>query len=321
MRYTFAPLEGITNCIYRSAHAKYFPGVDSYYTPFIAPNSSHKLTTREMRDVLPEFNKGHRLIPQVLTKNADDFVWCAEKLASLGYDEVDLNLGCPSGTVVSKGKGAGQLADTDALDAFFYDVFRRCPIAISVKTRIGLSDKAELPRLLSIFRRYPFKYIIVHPRTRDMLYKGVPDDESFALALEGSPFPVAWNGNVFSVSDAKAVEEKFPTADHIMIGRGFIADPGLSCALTGHEIPGRETYRAFADEIFEGYMELWNDKKAVVCHMKEMWSYMIACFEDSDKYAKMLRKASTPEDYRAAVGRLFDERDISHSENWAFRRL
>ncbi len=318
---SFAPMEGITNHIYRKAHAAHFQGIDAYYSPFIAPNSSHKLTTRELVDILPENNPGIRLIPQVLTRSPADFLWCAEKLRSLGYDEINLNLGCPSGTVVSKGKGAGQLSDPEALEAFLEEIFKNCPLAISAKTRIGLESRAELPRLLAVFRKFPFQELIVHPRTRVMQYKGTPDEEAFSLALEGSPFPVSWNGDVFCEKDALEVAERFPETHAVMIGRGFITDPGLSCVLKGLPRPEKAVYRSFAQEVFEGYMREWNDKKAVVFHMKEFWSYMIGIFPDAGKYAKRIRKAASPEEYLSSVSELFEERDIVPREEWAFRRL
>lgn len=318
---SFAPMEGITNFIYRSAHAKYFPGIMRYYSPFICPNSSRKLTTREMTDVLPENNPGVRLIPQALTHSAEDFLWLAGKLQALGYDEINLNLGCPSGTVVTKGKGAGQLADLIALRSFFDAVFRDCPIAVSAKTRIGIVEPEEFPAILDVLRQYPFREVIVHPRTREMQYKGTPLRESFAQALDGSPFPVTWNGNLFSLADIRALQEEFPAVHAVMLGRGLIANPGLCCAAQGLPVPEKAVYKAFADEVFDGYLSLWRDAKAVVCHMKEFWSYMISLFPDNAKYAKVIRKAVTPADLRDATARLFDEREIVQIEQWEFRRL
>lgn len=106
----FAPMEGITGYVYRSAHHALFPHVDRYFTPFLQPNQNHRFASRERNDVLPEHNKGITLIPQILTNRAEDFIWMAGELEALGYDEVNLNLGCPSGTVVTKYKGAGFLA-------------------------------------------------------------------------------------------------------------------------------------------------------------------------------------------------------------------
>ena len=316
---SLAPMEGLTNSIYRRAHLRAFPGLDAYYSPFITPNSAHRLTTRELRDVLPENNPGQRLVPQVLTARAGDFLWCAEKLRSLGYDEVNLNLGCPSGTVVSKGRGAGFLARPQELEAFLDEVFARVPCRVSVKTRIGMESPDEFPALLALFRRYPLARLIVHPRTRAEQYRGEPHRDAFRLALKGSPFPVVYNGDLFCVGDVRAFEEECPSAG-VMCGRGLIADPGLACRLAGEQ-PGKERYRAFIDEVLEGYLAVWRDKRAVIAHMKEIWCYMISLFPDARRYARAIRKASTVEEYRAAVAALFAERDVAALDSWAFGRL
>ncbi len=320
MHLTFAPMEGITNLIYRAAHARFFPGIARYYSPFITPTQGRKLTTREMTDVDPANNVGLRLIPQLLTNNAQDFLWCAEKLSEMGYDEVNLNLGCPSGTVFSKKKGAGFLGEPRMLDDFLEEIFASCPIKISVKMRIGVQSPDEFPALLSIMRDFPLRELIVHPRTREEYYKGACHRESFALAMENSPFPVSYNGNLFSVADIENLQAQFPDVHSIMLGRGLIANPGLNVMAEG-KMPEKANYKGFVDAVLEGYTALWRDKNAVAFHLKEMWSYMISLFPDSAKHAKLIRKANSLEAYCDAVERLFDERDIVPTEGWAYKKL
>ena len=167
MNIYFAPLEGVTGSEFRRIHHRFFPGVDAYYMPFVSPTQDHVFTQRELRNVLPENNQGFRAVPQLLTKNAGDFLWCAGELAAMGYDEVNFNLGCPSGTVVAKGKGAGMLARPEELDRFLDIVFSKAPpIRISLKTRIGVERPEEFPRLLEIFGKYPVSLLIVQPKIR-----------------------------------------------------------------------------------------------------------------------------------------------------------
>ena len=151
----FAPMEGITGYVFRQAHAVIYGGVDRYYSPFIAPGSSHKLTSRERNDIFPEHNQGLCLIPQILTHSAEDFLWVCEELAEYGYRTVNLNLGCPSGTVVTKKKGAGFLAEPEDLSLFLEEVCNGLekihasdgkPVRLSIKTRIGMKEASEFPR-------------------------------------------------------------------------------------------------------------------------------------------------------------------------------
>ena len=227
MRYEFAPMEGITGYIYRNAHHAFFPSVDRYYTPFITPKQGKSFTTREWNDVIREHNAGIEVIPQILTNQADGFCMVADKLKELGYEEVNLNLGCPSGTVVAKKKGSGFLAYPDELDRFLEEIFERCSLEISVKTRIGADDPEEFEDLMRIFNRYPVKRLIVHPRVQKDFYKNTPRLDSFELAVRESKNPICYNGDMFCREDAGKIMERFPEIDCLMFGRGMLIDPGL----------------------------------------------------------------------------------------------
>lgn len=320
MLLSFAPMEGITNQIYRQAHARFFPGVDRYYSPFITPTQGRRLTTREMTDVDPENNRGIRLVPQLLTNNAEDFLWCARRLCDMGYDEVNLNLGCPSGTVVSKGKGAGMLRNVPALRAFLETVVQGSPVRVSVKMRIGLESPEEFPALLEALRDLPLCEMIVHPRTRAQLYKGEPHRQVFETALQTCPFPVSYNGNLFSVADVQEFSARYPQTHALMLGRGLIANPGL-CSMLRGKTPDKAAYQGFAQTVLEGYLAVWRDQKAVAFHLKEMWSYMISLFPDSARHAKAIRKANSIAEYCAAVDMLFAQCEIVPQEGWAYKKL
>ena len=186
MRYYFAPMEGITDSVYRLLHHRFFPGVDSYYMPFLSPTVHRELTAREQRELPLADSVPFRAVPQLLTKVAEDFIWAAGQCRDRGYDAVNLNLGCPSGTVTAKGKGSGMLRQPDALDAFLDAVFSKTPVDISIKTRIGYEVAEEFPLLLEIFNQYPIKELTVHPRVRSAFYKGKPDMAAFHDAAEKS---------------------------------------------------------------------------------------------------------------------------------------
>ena len=159
-KFYFAPLEGISGYVYRKAYEHYFGGIDKYFIPFIKPNQKGKLSSREKNDILPMHNQGMCAVPQILTNSAEDFIKTAERLQEYGYEEVNLNLGCPSKTVVSKGRGSGFLAEPDRLNAFLEEIFNETPIRISVKTRIGKESPEEWIRLLEIYNQYPMEEFI-----------------------------------------------------------------------------------------------------------------------------------------------------------------
>lgn len=197
-RLSFAPLEGITGWVFRQVHQRRFPGLDRYYAPFFAPTTDSPLTGRGLSDLQPDHNQGVSVVPQLLANQAEAFLAAARVLQDLGYAEVNLNLGCPSGTVVAKGKGAGFLAHPQALDAFLADIFSRTDLAISIKTRIGVEDAAEWPALLAIFRRYPLRELIIHPRLRRDFYRGPVRQGAFQYAVDHCDLPLCYNGDLFT---------------------------------------------------------------------------------------------------------------------------
>ena len=329
MKFYLAPLEGVTGYIFRNALDAYFPGTDRYFTPFIVPDQKHALRKRELRDVLPENNQVKELVPQILASDPVRFVETAKALAEYGYEEVNLNLGCPSGTVVAGGRGAGMLADVEKLDCFLDQIFRDTDLRISVKTRIGIERPEEGYTLMKIYNQYPISEVIIHPRTRKEYYKGEPHLDVFSELLAMSQHPVCYNGNLFTVRDYEQFRARFPQVERVMIGRGVLADPGLMQRLksfehaqktgedsgrkeNGMEQPRSEIYRtgkqelrAFHDTIFRQYREIFDEDKNAIFHMKELWSYLVHSFEGSEPYAKKLRKTSGLNEYRCEVGNLF----------------
>ena len=308
MKYYLAPMEGITGHIYRNSYEKFFHNIDKYFTPFIIPNTSIK--TKELRDVLPENNNGINVVPQILTNDSEGFIVTTRKLKELGYDEVNLNLGCPSGTVVSKNRGSGFLAQREELDRFLEDIFSMDDVKISVKTRIGKDSPEEFYELIKIYNKYPIEELIIHPRTREDFYGNKPNLEVFKDALTLSTNPTCYNGDIFTVSDYKKITETFPNVDKVMIGRGILANPGLINEIKGKGVIDKEVLKAFHDEVFSRYREVLREDRNAIYRMKELWGYMIYIFSDNKKYAKKIKKAQNLIDYNMAVSTLFIEQHI-----------
>ena len=316
MEYYFAPMEGITGAIYRTVHHRHFPGVDKYYMPFISPTQDHLFTQRELRNIAPEENVGFAAVPQLLTKNPEDFLWAAGALFDMGYGEVNLNLGCPSGTVTAKGKGAGLLADPDRLDAFLEAVYAAAPGPISLKTRLGVESPEEFPRLLEVFSKYPVHLLIIHPRVRQDFHKHPVRMEEFARALELYRGPVCYNGGLVTPGDCEAFRARFPQVDKVMIGQGLMADPALIRRAKGGPPASREELRAFHDEVYHAYLAAFSSQRNTVYHMKEFWSYLGRMFEGTEKPMKRLKKATDSAGYESAVEQIFRECGLRESAVW-----
>lgn len=299
-----APMEGVTRGLFRQAHRAQFSGVDTYFTPFLAPSADGMFSEKELREVRPPVNGDAPTVPQLLTARAEHFLWAAKLMGELGYTQVDLNLGCPSGTVVAKHKGAGMLADPEALDRFFQDIFEGLQgetLQISVKTRIGLEDSDSFPRLMEVFDRYPICQLTIHPRLRRQFYKGKPDLEAFALGLERARMPVCYNGDIFTLEDAKAIKAHFPRLERVMLGRGLVANPALAREIRGGEPLTGAELRQFHDSLLEGYCACIQGEVNILHKMKELWNYWACLFPGDKKGVKALRKAKTLTEYRACA--------------------
>ena len=314
MNYYFAPMEGVTGYVYRNAHHAIFPGIDKYFTPFVSPNQNRCFTPREKRDILPENNRGICVVPQILTNRSDYFLRTMKELAAFGYQEVNLNLGCPSGTVVSKGRGAGFLEDADKLDAFFDEVFQKADLEkmkISVKTRIGIEDSEEFEDLQKVFNRYPFAEVIIHPRVRSDFYKNQPNRQVFGEFLKESVNPVCYNGDIFTVSDAAELKAEFPELESIMCGRGLLSNPALVRELQGGETLKKEELHRFHDTLYESYRTLFApDERSVLFKMKELWGYFITAFQGAERDVKKIKKAQHFAEYEAAVSHIFENHEV-----------
>lgn len=308
MRYLFAPMEGITTYPFRQVHHRFFPGIDAYYTPFLVANQTRHFKKQELREIDPVNNKGITLVPQILANDPDLFLDALRRLSSLGYRSVDLNLGCPMPTVVSKRKGAGMLRDPDKLDAFLDGIFSGLQPqdpAISIKTRIGFEDASEGIRLMTIFNRYPITRLTIHARRQIDYYKGKPDLEAFGTMLAASKHPVCYNGDLFSAEDVEAFNRRFPQADALMIGRGLLRDPALVRTLQGGAPASMEELHAYVRALFDAYSESSYGPVNAVHRMKELWSYLITQFPEAGRTKKKLLRAASVQAYETAVEELF----------------
>lgn len=308
MKFYLAPMEGITTYIFRNAYNRCFGGIDKYFTPFIA---SRKMNRRELNEILPEHNKNLNVVPQILTNRADEFLQITGRIAEYGYQTVNLNLGCPSGTVTARKRGAGFLSVPEELDQFLYEIFDKSQLNISIKTRIGVDSVDEWEHILEIYQKYPLEELIIHPRLQKEFYKFTPHKEAYLAAMNTlTDIPLCYNGDITSKQSYDALMEQIPQTDCIMAGRGILKNPALVLQLKQSDstkVFTKENLKSFHDEIFENYTSIMDGEKPVLFKMKDLWTYLIASFEKPDKYLKKIRKASGFLEYNAAVNLLFLE--------------
>ncbi|MBA4687417.1 MAG: tRNA-dihydrouridine synthase family protein [Candidatus Galacturonibacter soehngenii] len=312
MKFYFAPMEGITGYIYRNAHHAFCgKNVDKYFAPFINANLSESFKSRELNDIFPENNKDINLIPQIMTNRAKDFLHTSSKLHKFGYEEINLNLGCPSKTVVTKYRGSGFLAKPKELKEFLDEVFESKVTQISIKTRIGMEDPEEFYALMDIYNQFPIKELIIHPRLQADYYNNKPNLFIFEDALKLSKNPICYNGDIHTLIDYQKLIERFPTINTVMLGRGLLYNPFLICQINGKEDLDKNQLWEFHNKIYTDYQSVLFGEKNVLFKMKEFWHYFGHMFSNPDKYVKKIKKAQKLYEYDAVVKSIFKEETIS----------
>ncbi len=318
MHYYFAPMEGVTSYLYRRAHHQCFPGVDKYFMPFFATNQDHVFPRRALQDILPAHNEGIPAVPQLLTRRAEDFIWAAGELAAMGYREVNLNLGCPSGTVAAKGKGAGFLAFPEELDCFLGEIFSRVEMKISIKTRLGIREPEEFERLLEIYRRYPVAELTIHPRVQKDFYRNHARRAWFGRALQAGGGPLCYNGDLVTAQDCRGLQAQFPALEAVMLGRGLVASPDLVTRLKGGPAAGKADLRSFHDQLYHSHCVGFGSDRSAMLRMKEIWFYLIHRFRDGERYAKQLRKATDTRVFESVVAAIFRDLELLEEANGGY---
>lgn len=306
VKYYMAPLESVTTWIYRQAHAKIYGRLDKYFIPFLEPHEKRDFKTRELQEILPEHNENIYAVPQILTNRSEGFIKLAKALKDWGYEEINLNLGCPSKTVVTKGKGSGFLAKPEELERFLTEIFDALSgeVKISVKTRIGKEDPEEFPALLELFNKYPMEELIIHPRVQKDGYGNVPRLELYELAEKQSVNPLCYNGDLYTREQIRNFAERFPGTERLMFGRGFLRDPGLLYNEGKDPKDIFEKFWAFHDLVYEGYQERNMGDRNVLFKMKELWSYQVYQFSEPERLFKTFKKMQDCNEYEQMIRNL-----------------
>lgn len=313
MNYYLAPLEGVTNYIYRNAYHNHFERMEKYFTPFISTNPNTRLSAKELDEILPDNNKGQYTVPQILGNKSGEFISTANAICEYGYNEINLNLGCPSNTVVAKNKGSGFLFHTAELDRFLDEIYSQAKMKISIKTRLGKYDPDEFYQLVKIFNKYPLEELIIHPRIQKDMYRNTPHLAIFSAVLDEIKAPVCYNGDIFTPGEHQNIVSKYPYVENLMLGRGIIGNPALLGNIKKTREANKAVFKSFHDTLFNDYLEVMRTEQYALSKMKEIWFYMIHIFEDNAQFADQIRRCLQLNDYQTIVESLFEEKSLQEN--------
>ena len=304
-----SPLQGFTDFRFRNAFHKHFGGIDTFYSPYIKLNGKLVVKGSYERDILPENNTTLEVIPQIITNDAEEFLFVAKYVQQFGYKELNWNLGCPYPMVAKCGMGSGLIKNTDQIEHILKRVHNETNIIVSMKMRMGYENASEILDVFPILEQYPIKNIAIHARIGKQLYKGGVDLDSFQKCLDTSKQKIYYNGDITSVTKFNELQERFPSIEHWMIGRGLIADPFLPSMIKNNttEYPKNrlEIFEAFHDEIYQEYDAYLSGPTPIRMKMLGFWEYFSESFSNPQKTFKKIKKAGNSKNYEIAVKEIF----------------
>ncbi len=305
-----APFQGITGVTFRKIYTKHFQGVDKLFTPFFTGiNNELKLPARKITEIGNSTEHTIEVVPQILSKDADEMIRFALFCTKLGFKELNWNLGCPYPMVAKKKRGSGMMPYPEMVDEILEKVMPEMPMLFSVKCRLGYLSADEILNLIPIFNRHKISELTIHARLGKQLYNGEPDQVTFKEILPDITVPLVYNGDIFSLTDFRRVKSLFPAISTWMIGRGLLSDPFLPALIKGLAVPTdrQASVRQFIDDLYFAYRRQMNDNVAVLGVLKEYWHYLAESFNDPHQVFKKLKKVKNFDDFEDAVAFVFNE--------------
>jgi len=306
-----SPLQGFTDYKFRNAFNKYFGGIDTFYSPYIKLNGKLEIKKSYERDLLPENNLNLEVIPQIITNDADEFLFVADYVKQLGYKELNWNLGCPYPMVTKRGMGSGLICDFLKIDSILQKVHEQSDILVSMKMRMGYENSEEILNVLPVLEKFPLKNIAIHARIGKQLYKGGVDLDAFQRCIENTNHKLYYNGDITSVEKFKEMQQRFPSIDHWMIGRGLIANPFLPSMIKNNTskfpINKIEIFSQFHETIFQEYEQSLSGATHILLKMTSFWEYFSNLFSNPHKTFKKIKKAKSLKNYHQAVKEILNQ--------------
>jgi tRNA-dihydrouridine synthase len=306
-----SPLQGFTDYKFRNAFNYFFGGINTFYAPYIRLNGKLVIKNSYQKDIALENNTELEVIPQIITNDADEFLFVSKYVRELGYKELNWNLGCPYPMVTKRGMGSGLISDAQKINRILHKVHNESDILVSMKMRMGYENPEEILDVLPILDTYPLKNIAIHARIGKQLYKGGTNLEAFQKCLDNSKHKMYYNGDITSVAAFHKLQERFPSIDHWMIGRGLIADPFLPSMLKNNttEYPKNrfDIFNEFHDRIYQEYDAALSGPTPIKMKMLGFWEFFSQSFANPQKTYKKIKKANSPKNYQNAVKDIFKE--------------
>ena len=314
-----APFQGITTYTYREVYTKYFGGIDKLFTPFYT--GIHKSKSLEKRAIELNFKTQNNVevVPQILSKDAEEMQRFAEVCQSKGYKEINWNLGCPYPRVANKKRGSGMLPYPEMVNEILEKLMPQIDIDLSIKCRLGYFSDEEIISLMDVYNSYNISELTIHARIGKQLYSGDVRLDALKKALSKSKIDMVYNGDVFSNLDFQKFDKDLDGINKWMIGRGLLIDPFLPVIIKSLPVPNLEEQKQivfkFTIDLYLAYRKKMNDRLQAINVMKELWGFMSQSFDEPQKIFNSIKKTKSFDDYEEVVANVFKTYNWLGSDN------
>ncbi len=308
---SLGPFQGITDAPFRNVFKRHFGGIDKYYTPFFTGiHKEEHAKNLQGEEIDPLCNDVETLTPQILSTDAEEILRFAKQCQQLGYQEINLNMGCPFPRVANKKRGSGLLPYPDKVGTMLERVFEEIDIKFSVKCRLGYFDPKEIDAILPIFNKFPISELIIHPRIGKQLYKGEADVERFKALIPYINAPLVYNGDIVSEESFNRISNAVQPVNQFMLGRGILANPFLAEQIKNDKASTHdktERLHNYVIDLYEDRLHHAGGSPKVLGRMKELWSYLMNSFEEPQVVWRKIKKINALKEYEEAVETIFKE--------------
>lgn len=310
---SLAPMEAVTDTVFRQVVAK-AAAPDVFFTEFThAKSVTHPKGKFSVQGRLYVDPAEASPVAQLWGDNPVDFEATVQEVKRMGYQAIDLNMGCPDATVIKNGGGSDLIRHFDRA-AGIIAAAKQSGLPISVKTRIGFDKRDEMNTWLPFILQQNVRVLTVHLRTRNEMSK-VPAhydliDEIIKMRDEIAPDTlIQFNGDINSAVDAMALAEAHPGIDGLMIGRGVFANPfAFEMAPQEHTLSETFDLLRYQLDLFDDFVARFGSRRFVA--LKRFFKIYVRGLRGASEVRQRLMDAKTTDEVRAII----DEVEATHGD-------
>jgi nifR3 family TIM-barrel protein len=293
-----APMDDVTDVVFREVITQHLPRPDIFFTEFASVDGLCSRGAEQVKRKIRLTEHQHPVVAQIWGTNPEHFFTAAQMVQELGFDGVDINMGCPVDAVIKKGAGAALCRTPELAKDIIAAVKGGAPnLPVSVKTRLGLK-KMMTEEWVTVLLQQDLAALTIHGRTAAELSKVPANWEEIgkAVAIRDAIAPqtmLVGNGDIESYAQAIDMHKKFGV-DGVMIGRGIFANPWVFEKTLNPTKHTKDEYLALLKQHLELFDKTWGKTKNFEM-LKKFFKMYVKGFDGANELRQKLMLCKTAE--------------------------